>query len=140
MMDAVRSAIDAYNRIDPRDMRDAEFHCSPATFEELLKSAGFADTTNPSGIDRLFGRPIRINKLVPDGTVIAIAETEMDRMLRRAARDHLSVNVIRPASVPDPLVWPAPVPDSTLGALLRHWWSRLKKILKKLVDISASSR
>jgi hypothetical protein len=76
----------------------------------------------PSGSDRLFGLPLRIDETVPPYDIKVVTETEFDRTVRRLAAEGKTVNVMKPIAFD----WPAPPPTPTLRALVKHWRKKFK--------------
>ena len=126
MSDLMRDVLRQYAAILPEDRRDLEWFMSADTRDMFAtmdwQSGGFGTTPTT-----LLGAPVRIDENIPSGVVHARTETELDRAVRRAARDGHALNVMQPVGFPMPILGPAP--DPTLKALLRHWLKRLRKIL-----------
>lgn len=91
------------------------------TFEEFERIAGIP----PEGrgrMARLFDIPVRIDDNLPAGMVSLLAETQLDRAVRRANERGHALNVMPPLAFPVPVEVPAT--DPTLKALLKHWWRK----------------
>ncbi len=112
MNDLIRQAADLYSTIDPRDMCDATFYMHPDTIEML--SRDIPDRDLPKN---MFGIPVRRDEGLPVDTIHLLIETELDRVIRRASRDGLTVNVVKPVPMMPEVIRETP----TLRALLRHW-------------------
>jgi hypothetical protein len=121
MDDIIRQTFDAYAKIQPRDLRDTEVHMSTETKDALISSL---PTSTHRGF-QLLGLPTRIDDNLPLGVVNFVTETEMDRVIRRAAREGRTVNVMMPFDFLPPEPLPAPKP--TLKALLKHWWKKCSR-------------
>lgn len=111
-------AIKQYNRLNPRDRRDAEFFMNAETFEEFERIA----PKERGRTARLFDIPVHIDDNLPDGMVSLLAETQLDRAVRRANERGHALNVMPPPAFPVPVEVPAT--DPTLKALLKHWWRK----------------
>lgn len=123
MMSEIEQALEQLAKLNPRDQRDAEFYMSEETRLKLAEMCGVPDLAAPLS-DRLFGIPVRIDDSLPPATVEMRAETELDRALRRAAREGRTVNIMKPLF---PETYPDPVPVPTLRALLKHWLRKIKR-------------
>lgn len=115
MDDIIRKVIEAYGNLDPHDMRDAEFYMSASTLKHLEDYALCISDREFANLPAfIFGIPTRIDDNMLFGVVELKAETELDRVVRRAARDGYALNVVKYA----------PAPKPTLRALIRYWMRR----------------
>lgn len=116
-------ALAQYARVEPRDLRDAEFFVNNTTFEAMKRYASFPPEDHPyqRNMSRMFGIPVRVDANLPDGVIKLCVETELDRAVRRAHERGQVINIMAPVR------WPTPVPDPTLKALLKHWWKQWRK-------------
>lgn len=130
MDDVVREALRVYATINPNDRRDTEFHASRKTIEYLVIRTApdpdrpFFSDRLPLPMSTLFGITLREDDDLPFGVIHAITETETDRAIRRARRDGIRVNVLRP--IRSELTF-TPAPPPTLRALLRKWRGKIRK-------------
>lgn len=126
MTEIVAQVIQEYARIPPEDLRDTEMHMSAETAEQLAKEAGISPDLALREMHHatLFGLRVRRNDLLPFGIVQLVTENAQDRAIRRARRDGVIVNVIKPVDFLPPVIPPAPAP--TLRALLKHWLRRAR--------------
>lgn len=118
------AAIKAYGSINPRNLPDAVFYMSRATLDRMLRENNLDPSKTRLTGTTMFGRPVHVDDSLPDGTISCIAETELDRVIRRALEEGRIINIMRPV-----YQWPAnkPTPVPTLKALLRHWLKKVKR-------------
>lgn len=114
--DLYRQAMQQYAELAARDRRDAEFFVNSATLAKMQHS----DDLLP-GYTFLFGIRVRTDDNLPDGVIQLLAETELDRAVRRASERGHTLNVVSPLS--EPFLYP-PTPNPTLKTLLKHWWKK----------------
>lgn len=128
--DLFEQAIQQYEKVRPRDLKDAEFFVNAKSFEELQRYAQIPPSDNPfqRHVNTLLGLRVRVDDNLPDGVVQLLAETPLDRAIRRASERGQVVNVMPPVEFPAPVLPPAP--DPTLKALLKHWLKKWKELLK----------
>jgi hypothetical protein len=131
MDDVVRKALDDYGKIPPQDLRDTEVHMSSDTMTHIMRTlpastdGSFNTYRHWRDTSSFLGLPLRVEESLPCGVVNFVTETELDRVIRRAAREGRAVNVMKPILF-DPTEFPS-VPVPTFKALLKHWWRKVKR-------------
>jgi len=116
--------INAYATVSSRDRQDARLYCNRTTWDALCRENNVFDPKKlPLFGNTAFGLPVLIDDCLSDGVVQCIAETELDRVVRRANAAGRTLTVVKPVySVPA-----IPIPAPTFGALLRHWFRKVKR-------------
>jgi hypothetical protein len=109
-----------FAQIHPRDRVDARFYVNEVTRALLGQEHNF----EPHDLTQLLGIPLEIDENLPDGVVLCLAETELDRVIRRATEQGRYISIVKPVPAL-PRVLPAPPP--TIKALLRHWWKKVTR-------------
>jgi hypothetical protein len=123
MTPLTKAFVEACNAVSARNLPDAHFFCNQWTFDQMCRENNiFEPKKLPLYGNTAFGIQILIDDNLPNGVVQCIAETEMDRVIRRATEAGQMIHVVQP-------VYPQPVPASTptLKALLRHWLKKVKR-------------
>jgi hypothetical protein len=124
MDDVMRNALEQYSKVLPQDLRDTEVFMSTDTRVELERTllAGKSPAEQAS-VNQMFGLPVRTDDALPYRVVELRTENAQERAIRRAARDGITVNVLKPG----PSWFPPAPPVPTLRALVKHWWKKVRR-------------
>jgi hypothetical protein len=124
MDDLMRSAFEQYSKVLPQDLRDTEVFMSTDTIEELKRTLlPGKPPAEWSGVNQMFGLPVRADDALPYRVVELRTENAQERAIRRAAKDGITVNVMEPG----PLWFPPAPPAPTVRALVKHWWKKVRR-------------
>lgn len=111
--------------LDPRDRADARWYMCRETWQAIrAETATYVQGPAPLD-DGIFGIPVEIDDTLSLGVISLIAETELDKAVRRAAQRGQVLKVMQPFPLPE--VFPAPSAPPTLRALLAHWLKKVKR-------------
>jgi hypothetical protein len=139
--DALRALYDMKANVPMRDHADTRYRVSPDVWDELVDASGRPgdlDKPPPAETEReryermsrppqLFGIPVDVDENLPPRTCMVEVANAFDRALRRAYERHEPVMVYN-----QPIPWtPPPLPPVTLKALLRKWWKRARKVVRR---------
>lgn len=129
IMEIIRHIEQRRRALAADDIRDAEVHMHPTTIAQTAAVLCPMPALDNSPLDSILGMPLREDRNLPLGTAMVVAENEMDRAIRRAARDGIMTWIPDPPAIDWASFPPSATP--TIKALLRHWVRKIKQRVKR---------